>query len=298
MGSTTKASAKKQMAILFDAMMCSGCRQCMKACNEKQGFPATKMEEVEKIQDTSATSYSCVKSLPLDEKTVEEKELVYEKLSYRQMCRHCVTPSCQSVCPVGALIKTELGPVVYDYDKCIGCRYCMVACPFNVPRYEWDSPVPAIRKCDMCIDRLRDGKMPACVEACPNEATMCGTREEMLALARARMEEYPESYHPHIYGEEEIGGTSVLFLSPVELPELGYKPELGTEPLPVLTESVLHKLPAIVTLGGAALLGFWWMTNRRDEVAVWEAEQKLKQRRHDRDAAARNNGKESDDGAA
>jgi formate dehydrogenase iron-sulfur subunit len=150
----------------------------------------------------------------------------------------------------------------------------MVACPFNIPRYEWNDPVPAVRKCNMCIDRIREGEQPACADACPYGATIFGTRKELLEEAHARIEDSPDDYYDHVYGEKEIGGTSVLFLTPKPIPAIGYKPELGNEPLPVLTMKQLDRLPAIVVGGSAALLAIWWITNRRDEVATWEASQR------------------------
>ena len=141
----------------------------------------------------------------------------------RRMCMHCADPSCASACPVGAFTKTELGPVVYDGSKCLGCRYCMMVCPFNVPRYEWSNPVPVVRKCDGCFERQKEGEETACTEACPAEATVGGTREELLAEAKRRIAESPGTYHPEIYGEHEVGGTSVLILSPVPFEQLGMK---------------------------------------------------------------------------
>jgi formate dehydrogenase iron-sulfur subunit len=240
------------VGLLFDMSRCAGCHKCVAACMDIHGFKG----DPETVTDLSATAYTSM---------VEKDEG-----SIRNLCRHCVSPSCASVCPVGALQKTELGPVIYDVDRCIGCRYCMVACPFNIPRYEWDSPVPAVRKCDMCIDRLQAGEKPACVEACEYEATVFGPRSKLLALARERIEEDPDEYYDHIYGETEIGGTSVLFLTPKPEESLGYKAILGTEPLPGLTLKQLDRVPSIVVGGGAALMAIWWITNRRDEVAAVE----------------------------
>jgi len=240
------------VGLLFDMVRCAGCRKCIGACMDLHDFAG----DPETVTDLSATAYTSM---------IEKDDC-----SIRNMCRHCVEPSCASVCPVGALEKNELGPVTYDVDKCIGCRYCMVACPFNIPRYEWDNPVPAVQKCDMCIDRLKAGEIPACVEACDYEATLFGTREELLAEARARIAEDPDEYYDHIYGETEIGGTSVLFLAPQPEEALGYKPILGTEPLPGLTLKQLNRVPSIVVGGGAALMAIWWITNRRDEVAAAE----------------------------
>lgn len=253
MSEPTAAAANPQRGLLFDMVRCIGCRACVKACKDAHGFPG----DPEKTTELSATAYTAMTQ-------VGERHL-------RNMCRHCIRPSCASVCPVGALVKSDLGPVTYDASKCIGCRYCMVACPFDVPRYEWDRPVPAVRKCDGCIDRLREGKQPACAEACPCEVTVAGTREELLKIARERIAEYPEDYANHVFGETELGGTCVLFLTPPEpVPQLGYRAELGDTPLPQLTWNVLEKLPGVVVAGGAALAGIWWITKRRDEVAAVE----------------------------
>jgi formate dehydrogenase iron-sulfur subunit len=155
----------------------------------------------------------------------------------------------------------------------------MLACPFGVPRYEWSNAVPAVRKCDMCVERLKKGAVPACVEACPAEATVAGTREELLAEAHRRIDENPGTYYPHVYGETEVGGTSVLFLSPVPFEELGFA-TVGTTPPPNLTWAALQKVPAVVSVGGASLFAIWWITHRRDEVAAAEAAPEAKEVDH------------------
>jgi formate dehydrogenase iron-sulfur subunit len=187
---------------------------------------------------------------------------------------HCADPSCASACPVGAFTKTKLGPVVYDGDKCLGCRYCMVACPFSVPRYEWSAAVPVVRKCDGCIDRQRQGQPPACAEACPAEATVAGTRAEMLAEARRRIAENPEGYYPHVYGEHEVGGTNVFILSPVPFEQIGLNTKVGNEPLPNLTWAALSKIPGVVGAGSALLSAVYWITHRREAVAAAEAKER------------------------
>jgi len=239
----------EQRGLLFDMVRCSGCHSCIGACMDIHGFKG----DPEQVTSLSATAYTSM--------------VIEQDYPLRNMCRHCVSPSCASVCPVSALHKTELGPIAYDASRCIGCRYCMVACPFSIPRYEWDHPVPAVRKCDMCIDRQREGKPPACAEACPQEATVYGTRDELIALAHQRIKESPDEYYDHVYGETELGGTSVLFLTPFPIERLGFKPELGNVAMPELTWNVLNRIPGIAVTGGAALLAIWWITKRRDEVA-------------------------------
>jgi formate dehydrogenase iron-sulfur subunit len=183
---------------------------------------------------------------------------------------HCADPSCVSACPVGAFTKTDVGPVVYDATKCMGCRYCMIACPFNVPRYEWSKPIPVVRKCDGCIERQREGRPTACTEACPAEATVGGTREELLAEARKRIAENPGTYHPVIYGEHEVGGTNVFVLSPVPFEQLGMKVGLPSNPMPNLTWAALSKIPKVVVGGAVGLSAIYWITHRREEVAAAE----------------------------
>ena len=244
----------KPRGLLIDITLCTDCKSCMKACMAKQGFTG----DPEKVNGLSATSYTYV-------------AVTKEEANVRQLCRHCVKPSCASVCPVAALRKTDLGPVIYDESRCIGCRYCMVACPMSVPRYEWNDATPAVRKCDMCHDRLAEGKPTACAEACPNEATVSGTREELLALARKRIAESPDDYEDLVYGEHELGGTSVLFLAPRSLGMSLFPAGLGDQPLPALTHRVLDKLPGVVVGGAATLFAFWWITRRRDEVSAWKA---------------------------
>jgi formate dehydrogenase iron-sulfur subunit len=235
--------------LLFDVTRCWGCRNCVDACMTGHGFEG----DPEDVTELSATAFTAMTETG-------------DEWPVRNLCRHCVTPSCASVCPVGALHKTELGPVAYDPDKCMGCRYCMVSCPFNIPRYEWHNPVPIVRKCDMCVDRLQAGELPLCAEACPAEATVAGTRKELIAEAHRRIAESPDDYFDHVYGEHEVGGTSVLMLAPREMPELGFKASLGDQPLPALTWQVLEKIPPFAMTGGAVLGAFAWIVHRREQM--------------------------------
>ena len=180
---------------------------------------------------------------------------------------NCLQPACASVCPVGALQKTALGPVVYDAEKCMGCRYCMQACPFQVPSYEWDKRLPRMRKCDMCSERQQHGKITACSEACPVGATITGDRDQLIGEAHRRLADKPDGYYQKIYGIAEVGGTSVFYLSAVPFEQIGLRTGVPHEPLPETTGRVLELLPDVVSTGSVLLGGIWWITNRRSEVA-------------------------------
>jgi formate dehydrogenase iron-sulfur subunit len=250
-----KKPAKK--GILFDSTLCVGCGACYLACKERSHLPRTSGEV---LQDRlSAQTYTVVNQL--------NGQFV------RRLCMHCEVPTCASVCPVGALEKTEAGPVVYHEDRCIGCRYCMVACPFSIPKYEWKEVLPRVRKCDLCAERLAAGLPTACAEVCPTGATKFGDREELFEEAHARIAANPGRYVNHVYGLTEVGGTSVLLLSSVDFDSLGYSTNITQEPLPLLTWKVLQKVPNFVVAGGVLLGGIWWITSRRKDVQQAEPQQ-------------------------
>lgn len=239
MGSTMKP------AILNDITKCIGCGACALACQEINGLPT--QDHPPKLSDRAWTRIRHAGGFNI-----------------RQQCMHCLDPTCVSVCPVGALKKTSEGPVIYDAGRCIGCRYCMLACPFGIPKYEWDSPLPKVRKCIMCYDaRIKKGQEPACTSVCPTGATKFGDRDELIAEAKARIASDPDRYVDHIYGLEEVGGTSVLYLSSVPFEELGFAVTVQNEPYPKLTWDILSKVPNIVGIGGVLLLGIYWIINRR-----------------------------------
>jgi formate dehydrogenase iron-sulfur subunit len=156
----------------------------------------------------------------------------------------------------------------------MGCRYCLQACPFQVPTYEWNKRLPKMRKCDMCYERQSQGKLTACAEVCPVGATKGGERDQLLAEARQRMAEKPGQYYGKIYGLKEVGGTSVLYLSAVPFDEIGLHTNVPQEPLPDLTWRVLELTPDVVSTGSVLLGGIWWITNRRGEVARKEGRRK------------------------
>ena len=245
-------------AILYDSTLCIGCKSCEGACAERWHLPYN--DQVAAESRLSAHKLTTIQTFG-------------ERYS-RRLCMHCVEPACASVCPVGALHKTSLGPVIYDAEKCMGCRYCMMACPFQVPAYEWHSRLPKVRKCDLCYARQNAGRPTACAEACPTGATASGDRDALIAEARRRLAEKPGAYYPGIYGLEEAGGTSVLYLSAVPFQQIGLRTNLPRQSLPALTWRALSLVPDVVSFGTVLLGGVWWITNRRDEVARKEGNKK------------------------
>jgi formate dehydrogenase iron-sulfur subunit len=238
-------------AMLLDITLCVGCNTCQAACKDANKLP-------EGVEDRlSLTAFTALSE--------------HDGKFVRHLCQHCVEPTCVSVCPVGALTKTAAGPVVYDAEKCIGCRYCLQACPFHVPRYEWSSTRPGIRKCKFCADRIAQGLPTACAEACPTGATKFGDRADLLAEAARRISAEPGKYVDTVYGKDDVGGTSMLYLSPVPFAVLGFDPRLRNAPMPLLTMSALSKAPTVLTVGGVVLAGIWWITSRRQEVRAVEA---------------------------
>jgi formate dehydrogenase iron-sulfur subunit len=232
-------------AILTDLTKCIGCEACVWACKEINDLPS----------DDGAVKLTASTWTKIDR---------IQGVNIRRQCMHCLDPTCVSACPVAALQKTPEGPVIYLEDRCIGCRYCIMACPFEIPKYEWDRVLPKVQKCIMCYDkRVQKGEQPACTSVCPTGATRFGEREELIAMARARISENPEKYVDHIYGLSEAGGTSVLYLSDVPFEKLGFKQSQVGMAYPKLTWQILSQIPNIVSVGGVTMFGIWWIINRR-----------------------------------
>ena len=190
---------------LINVSKCIDCRACLVACSVENSVSMTHTRIW--IKDTGV-----VGAFP---------SLTHFTAPYH--CMHCVDPACVSACTVGALQKNADGIVTYDNERCIGCRYCMYACPFEVPHFEFDHQLALITKCDMCVARLASGQAaPACAATCPAGAIQFGGRAEMLALAHERIRSAPERYVDHVFGEFENGGTSTFYISPVPFEQLGF----------------------------------------------------------------------------
>lgn len=242
-------------AILVDITRCTGCERCVAACVEANGLDPQQAEK-----DRTATRDGLSANRLLSIAKVDDGRFA------RKSCMHCLEPSCVSACLVGGMTKTPEGPVIYDADKCIGCRYCMLACPFHIPRYEWDKTLPFVAKCTMCFERLQDGGLPACVEACPNQALTFGERKNLLNQAHQRLHHETRNYIQNVWGEQEFGGTSVLYISDVDLSVLDW-PAQPISPIPALTEPLIHKTPFIGFTVAAGLLGVNWIVKRRMKLA-------------------------------
>ena len=190
---------------------------------------------------------------------------------HKNQCNHCLEPACASACFVKAFDKTAEGAVVYDASVCVGCWYCMIACPFEIPTYEYDKALaPRVTKCTLCHPRILEGKLPGCVESCPTEALTFGKRDDLLKIARERIRKDPDTYVDHIYGENEMGGTSWLYISNVPFRELGMREDLGVTPAPALTAGALGAVPIVVGLWPVLLTGICAISQRKDKVAEEE----------------------------
>ncbi|MBU8849100.1 MAG: 4Fe-4S dicluster domain-containing protein [Desulfobacterales bacterium] len=239
------APSLDSMGCLVDTTLCVGCRKCEQSCNQRHGLPTPgesfeELTVLEKERRMDETSYTVVnKYYPENIGTLTWRE---RPTFVKFQCMHCNDPSCVSACIVGALTKEENGAVTYDAKKCIGCRYCMVACPFQVPAYEYDNALtPQVRKCTFCFDYVEDGGLPACAQVCPREVMTFGKKKDLLKLAEWKMKNNPDKYVDHIYGEKEVGGTSWLYLASEPFETIGF-PKLSHVAPPRLTEKIQHSL--------------------------------------------------------
>lgn len=276
LGTSAHAGSNKEftgypgsMGVLHDTTLCTGCRSCEAACNKVNELPQpdqpfTDKSVLDQKRRTTPDVYTVVN------KFGNEKSPIFVK----KQCNHCLEPACASACFVRAFAKTEKGPVTYDASVCVGCRYCMVACPFNIPTYEYDEAFsPRVVKCTMCYPRLMEGKLPGCVESCPTEALTFGKRENLLKIAKERIRKFPDKYVNHVYGEHEMGGTSWMYLSGVPFHEIGMREDLGVKAAGELTSGALAAVPIVVGLWPVLLTGIYAMSKRKEKIAKEEREQ-------------------------
>ncbi len=263
-------------AVLFDSVICIGCRRCEAACNRVNDLPAPErpFDDLTVLDERRRTHWDSYMVINKYYPNGKENPPVYGRMG----CNHCLEPACASACFVRAFDKAPTAAVTYDETVCVGCRYCMVACPFEIPTYEYHKVIsPRISKCTFCHPRLEKGLLPGCVEACPTEALTFGTREDIIATAKERIRRHPDRYIDHVYGEKEMGGTSWLYLSGVPFSQVGKREDLGYIAAPKLTSGALAAVPIVVGLWPVLLTGIYAVSKRREKIAKEEKENAVAQ---------------------
>lgn len=254
-----RSAPKDAVGMLYDATKCIGCKACVVACREANGLEPDTRNSPDGLYDTPIDLNGQTKNII----KLYREENGRESYVKRQ-CMHCIDPACAGACMIGSLQKRAHGIVTWDPNRCIGCRYCQVACPFNVPKFEWEARAPKIVKCELCDHLVAEGKEPACCDVCPRDAVIYGEYDELLEEAKRRLKAHPDRYIPKVYGEEEAGGTQVLYLSHVPFEDLGL-PALGAEPVPSLNRTLQHGIyqgfiaPAVLYAAAGAVM----LRNRR-----------------------------------
>ncbi len=228
-----KAAPSDAVGMLYDTTKCIGCKACVAACKVANKMPPDTSGYGRGLYDSPDSLNQYTKNI------IQLYEDGGEQSFVKKQCMHCVDPACVGACMLGALQKGKFGVVSYDVSKCVGCRYCETVCPFNVPKFEWAKAAPKIVKCELCNFRLAVGKEPACTEVCPRKAVIFGTYTDLLDEAHRRLKDNPGKYVPKVYGEHEVGGTQVLYLSHIEFEKLGFRFKQD-ESVPHLQQTVSH----------------------------------------------------------
>ena len=249
------------VGLLYDTTLCIGCKACVVACQDANGLP----------RDSTGLGAQYDAPIDLNYRAKNVIKLYHDgdqRSFVKVQCMHCIDPACVAACMLGALKKREFGIVTYDVTYCVGCRYCEVACPYGVPKFQWASNTPRIVKCELCNHRLAKGQEPACTEVCPRHAVIFGKRADLLKEAKRRLAESPGRYVPKIYGETDGGGTQVLYLSHLPFDKLGF-PALTDEPAPELARSVQHGVYKgfVAPLALYGVLGMIAFRNRKKQAA-------------------------------
>lgn len=258
-------SRKESYAVLVDLTKCIGCLRCEWACNEWNKNPNKPLKDFEESRDKKPSVFDKIRRTTAGSFTVVNR--FYENnlpVYVKKQCMHCIDPACKAACFVDAFKKTEEGAVLYNPSLCVGCRYCMIACPFDILAYEYYDPItPQITKCTMCFDRITEGKIPACVEICSADVMKFGARSEIIKLAHETINNNPQRYIHHVYGEHEVGGTSWLYISGVSFEKLGF-PKLDKNPIPKLSKDFLFTVKVLEIVAAVPLLwGVYYMISRR-----------------------------------
>jgi formate dehydrogenase iron-sulfur subunit len=265
---TAKRDPSELFGILFDVNRCIGCRACQMACKQAHNLPYVPLNQPHRPRG-EAGNWNTPHLTPYDYLVMnaylaEGKDGETKWRHVRRACMHCVEPICFEACFVHAYRKTPEGPVVYmDPGICVGCRYCQLACPFLTIQVEWEEVFSRISKCPMCYERVKEGQQPACVAACPTKALEFGKRGGLLAKARDRINKNPDQYVDHIFGEKEVGGTSVLYISSVPFEELGFSEDIIDKSIPKYTWKYMSKAPFLAVSLPVAFAALYVYTKKR-----------------------------------
>ncbi len=283
-----KSRLPKAVGILYDATLCVGCKTCMVGCKKANDMPVEttgSQDYWENPMDLSDKTLNIIKKYQSG--TGEFKDRENDGYSFiKRHCMHCVDPACVSACPASAMIKDGgTGIVSYNKDACIGCRYCQIACPFNIPKFEWDDPFPKIVKCQLCSHLTAKGDIPACCDICPTGASLFGSVNALFAESKRRQKMTPGKYYdfpvssmtsgdvqvqkaaqyiPQIYGEIEVGGTQVLMLAGVNFNKLGL-PDLPARSYVAMAENIQHALYQWMIIPIVALGGLTYLVKRSEK---------------------------------
>jgi len=269
-------------AVLHDTTLCVGCRSCEAACNAVNGLPPPERpfddkSVLDERRRTTDKAYTVVNRYP-GRDAGRSGPSAAPAIFRKNQCNHCLEPACASACFVRAFRKTPEGAVLYDPSVCVGCRYCMVACPFNIPAYEYHRVLdPRVVKCNLCYPRIKEGKLPGCVEACPMEALTFGKRQDVIRIARERIRKHPDRYVDHIYGEKEVGGTSWLYLASVPFRQLDLREDVQMRPAPEFTAGALGAVPIVIGVWPVLLTGLYAMNQWKERAHVQEQKQAVAQ---------------------
>lgn len=258
---------KDSFGVLHDTTRCIGCRKCELGCNTVNNLPApekpfTDLSVLDTRRRTSINSWTVVNKFEIPGREAP----VFAKIQ----CNHCAEPACASACFVKAFVKNPDGSVTYKQDLCVGCRYCMIACPFNIPAYQYhEAWNPLVRKCTLCHDRLQEGKLPGCVEACPKGALTFGKRSDLVRIAWERISASPDAYVPQVYGQHEVGGTAWIYISGVPFSELSMS-KLSNKPAGERTAGALGSVAMVVGIWPVLLGGAYFISKRNQQTAATE----------------------------
>jgi formate dehydrogenase iron-sulfur subunit len=290
--SKTKDDGK---GVLVDLTKCIGCGSCVVACkmynkNEwiedrapTSGENATLADENWTVVQQCRISKETDKNVHVAGMSPPIKTDGSEDWRYvKRQCLHCKEPACVSSCFATAFKTNESGAITYYPNLCVGCRYCMLACPFSVPKFEWSKALPTLTKCTMCHNRIATGDAPACVTVCPTSVMKFGEHKELLKEAKAILSRETQTledefnyskaeietilsrkYVDYIYGEEEAGGTAWIYISDKPFKELGFKMNVPKRSIPAYTENYMKVTPYFGLFWFVVLSCLYFITKRR-----------------------------------